>query len=280
MTESVKTTHDAGQGAGVFGRGPMFWAGMMLASLGAIAGLGLSGAVEGDAALFLLIVPAGLLLVMFLSAYHRADTPDPSCSAKDEAQKRPVIIWFVIFLAFLGAMILAVDYWDIGNPLIANGLIVLSMIFLAKAGLNSMANAGRNGAPGAPARTYLMRMLVVSFAYVGSLFAASSLIEDGDPVTVLSVLIAIVPGLAVAGYFWAIGRYVREQQDEFLRMLMVRQSLIATGLTFSAASIWGFLESFGQVGHLDAYWWPILWFFGIGIGALVNRIEHGTWGEA
>lgn len=200
-------------------------------------------------------------------------------AAQEPVQKRPVVLWFVLFFLALGAMGIAIDMANVKDPLIANGMLLFSMVFLVKAGLNSMHNAGKKGALGTPSRNYLKRMLLISLAYVGSLFAASTLIEEGDPITILSLAIAIVPGIAVAGYFWAIGRYMAEQQDEFLKMLMVRQSLIATGLSFSAASIWGFLENFDQVPHLDAFWWPILWFFGIGVGAVANKIQYGTIGE-
>lgn len=201
-------------------------------------------------------------------------------STPDKMQnKRPVTLWFAIFAVALGTILFAITYLDVKDPLIAKGLVLLSMIPLTKAGMNAMHNAGRRGQPGSPSRNYLKRMLLVSLAYVGSLFAASTLIERGDPITLLSLAIAVVPGLAVAGYFWAIGRYITEQQDEFLRMLMVRQALIATGLSLSTASVWGFLENFGQVSHLDAFWWPILWFFGIGIGAAANKIQYGTVGE-
>ena len=189
-------------------------------------------------------------------------------AAEAKSPTKPVLPWFAVFIVVLIGSLFAIDIWDIQDPLLANGMILLSMLPLAKAGLNSSANAAASGEMGNATRNYLMRMLVVSVAYIGSVFAASQLIEDGDPVTVLSVIIALVPGLAIALYFWAIGKYLAEQQDEFLRMLMVRQSLIATAIAFSAAAIWGFLESFGQVPHVDAYWWPIIWFFGIGIGAM------------
>ncbi|MCK0129631.1 hypothetical protein [Erythrobacter sp. F6033] len=199
--------------------------------------------------------------------------------ARTQTKCKPVLPWFVVFFAFLIGSLVAIDLLDVKNPLIANGLILLSMIPLAKAGLNASANAASRGEVGNATRNYLIRMLVVSVAYIGAVFAASQLIDDGDPVTVLSVIIALVPGLAIALYFWAMGKYLAEQQDEFLRMLMVRQALIATAIAFSAAAIWGFLESFGQVPHIDAYWWPIVWFLGIGIGAIFNKVQYGTVGE-
>lgn len=199
---------------------------------------------------------------------------------QNKSKRRPVLPWFGAFFVMLGASLFAIDYFKMNNTLTANGVVLFSMVFLAKAGMNAAANAGERGKSGGASRNYLIRMLAVSVAYVGSIFAASTLIDEGDPITVLSVFIALVPGIAVAAYFWAIGKYLAEQQDEFLRMLLVRQSLIATGLAFSAASIWGFLENFDQVQHVDAYWWPILWFFGIGVGAIANKIQYGTIGEA
>jgi hypothetical protein len=69
-----------------------------------------------------------------------------------------------------------------------------------------------------------------------------------------------------------------EEQDEFMRMLIIRQSLIASALALSCASIWGFLEAADLVMHIDAYWFAIVWFFGLAVGSVFNRIQFGTWG--
>ena len=62
-------------------------------------------------------------------------------------------------------------------------------------------------------------------------------------------------------------------------MLYVRQGLIATGITMTAAAVWGFLENYFIIDHIEAFWWPTLWCFGIGIGAISNKIKYGTFGE-
>ena len=61
----------------------------------------------------------------------------------------------------------------------------------------------------------------------------------------------LLPALPIIGIFAAIGRYLVEEQDEYVRMLMVRQTLWASGFALSVATIWGFLENFGLVGHVD-----------------------------
>jgi len=75
--------------------------------------------------------------------------------------------------------------------------------------------------------------------------------------------------------FWAIGHLLVEETDEYLRTLLVRQMLIATGLTMVVATIYGFLENYGLVPHVDAFYLTILFFAGLGIGAVVNRLTVG-----
>ena len=76
--------------------------------------------------------------------------------------------------------------------------------------------------------------------------------------------------------FGAMGRYLVEEQDEYVRMLTVRQTLWATGFALSVATVWGFLESFNLVGHIDAYYVAVLWFGGLGLGACINRATLGA----
>ena len=76
------------------------------------------------------------------------------------------------------------------------------------------------------------------------------------------------------GIFVAIGRYLVEEQDEYLRVLMVRQTLWASGFALSIATIWGFLESFELVGHVESFYVAVLWFGGLGLGACANKLDH------
>jgi len=193
--------------------------------------------------------------------------------------KKRLLPWIIAFFVGLVAMGITIDILDIKSKALASGLMILPMVFLAMMARNAMFNAKKQGAAGDPVRRYIFRMITVSFAYVGSLFLASELIEKGGEVTPLAVVLALVPGVAVSGYFWAIGRFIVEQKDEFQRLLIIRQSLVATALALSLASIWGFLENFQLVQHIDAFWWPIVWFFGLGVGAVVNKIQLGTTGE-
>lgn len=129
-------------------------------------------------------------------------------------------------------------------------------------------------------RRYKRRLAIFALIYLVMIGVMSFTLRTYDPTPTIRTLVALGPALAVVGMLWAVGRLIVEEQDEFLRMLVIRQSLIATGLTLCAATVWGFLENADVVTHLEAFWWPVVWFFGIGIGAIANRVRYGTWGAA
>ena len=89
---------------------------------------------------------------------------------------------------------------------------------------------------------------------------------------------AMLPAIPIIGFFAAMGRYLVEERDEYIRLLLVRQVLWASGFSLSLATIWGFLDSFDLVGHADGYYVVIAWFFGLGIGSLVNKYTLGDGG--
>ena len=91
-------------------------------------------------------------------------------------------------------------------------------------------------------------------------------------------VVAVLPAIPIIAIFAAMGRYLVEEQDEYVRMLMVRQMLWAMGFTISCATIWGFLDNFGLVGHVDGYWIVVVWYFGQGIGSIANKLTLGDGG--
>jgi hypothetical protein len=92
----------------------------------------------------------------------------------------------------------------------------------------------------------------------------------------LAWLAAVLPALPLIGIFGATGRYLIEEKDEYVRMVLVRQSLWAGPFALSAATVWDFLESFDLGGHVKTFYIAILWFFGLGVGSIMNKVTLGT----
>lgn len=123
-------------------------------------------------------------------------------------------------------------------------------------------------------RRYDHRVIAASLAYAVFLVVAVFLFKHHLISGPLAYVIAILPALAVCAMFVAMGRYLIEEQDEYLRMVMVRQSLWASALALTTATIWGFLESFDLAAHIDAYYIAVVWFGALGIGACVSRLSR------
>ena len=126
---------------------------------------------------------------------------------------------------------------------------------------------------------YLTRMALVMAFYLLTLFVAENQIEDRGVTGPLAALLALLPGLSFAGVIWIFGALIVEERDEFFRLLYVRQGLIATGVSFTLAAVWGYLETYRIVDPVVAFWWPTIWCFGIAIGGVANKIKYGTFGE-
>jgi Na+-driven multidrug efflux pump len=127
-------------------------------------------------------------------------------------------------------------------------------------------------------KRYNWRLIWLSLFYAAFLLLAVYGFKHRLVPDALKYLVAVLPALPIIGIFAALGRYLVEEGDEYVRMLMVRQILWASGLTLSVATIWGFLDNFGLVGHADGYWLIALWFVGLGLGGIVNKLTLGDGG--
>ena len=71
-----------------------------------------------------------------------------------------------------------------------------------------------------------------------------------------------------------------EQQSKGqIRVMAALRLAVYVGLALSCATVWGFLDNFGLVGHADGYWMVIAWFFGLGLGGIVNKLTLGAGGS-
>jgi hypothetical protein len=127
-------------------------------------------------------------------------------------------------------------------------------------------------------RRYTWRIGISMAGYVITLLLAVFLIEKRGLEGPLAIVAALLPAIFVAGVFWAMARLLVEEQDEYLRSLLVRQLLVASGLTLTVATFWGFLEEFDLVPHVPAWYAILVFFAGQGIGALVNKLTLGDAG--
>lgn len=129
------------------------------------------------------------------------------------------------------------------------------------------------------AKRNLVRTGIVVAVYLVGLVLAQHVIVGQGLGGPLAYAVALIPGLATVGMFWSTGKMIVETDDEFMRMLAVRQQLIAVGFAMSVACVWGTLEVFKLVPHVPAFYIMVLWAIGVFVGLVANRITHGVWGQ-
>ena len=190
---------------------------------------------------------------------------------------RSVPFWAGLTFGTFGA-VMGLAFSDAINAATAMILLIIP------AGLffQTLRTANRKGAchgRGEAQRLYIKRVMVFASLYLVVIALQVSFLDDGDQPLAVRAGLSLLPGLAICGVFWAIGRLILDEKDEFIRMLIVRQTLIATGFALAIATVWGFLEVGEVVPHIPAYWFAVAFFFGQFVGAVSNRITHGSWGS-
>ncbi|WP_379553266.1 hypothetical protein [Qipengyuania sp. DGS5-3] len=129
-------------------------------------------------------------------------------------------------------------------------------------------------------RRYIIRVASLMALYLILLVATKWIFQTFKPDGPAAWALAVLPALPLIGVFWAVMRLLVEETDEYIRMLIVRQCLFATGFCLTIMTIWQWLQNFdilppGNGGFGAAFFW----FIGLGFGGLYNRITMGDWGN-
>ena len=141
----------------------------------------------------------------------------------------------------------------------------LLIIPMARANQRAMAARGVNS----PAMIrYSRRFMVASLAYVALFFAAMWVARTYEPATAVRIVLAFAAALPVIFMIRAMALLLREEKDEYLRSRMIDQSLIATGILLTVATLYGFLNAFDVAPRIDAWAAFPVWAVGLGIGRL------------
>lgn len=95
--------------------------------------------------------------------------------------------------------------------------------------------------------------------YVLILFGSILGIQHLHPTGALLYLFAVAPALPIGGTIIVFLRYI-EQVDEYIRGVMLKRFILATGLTLFICTAWGFAEENAGAQHLALYLvYPLFW---------------------
>jgi hypothetical protein len=92
---------------------------------------------------------------------------------------------------------------------------------------------------------------------------------------VIAVAMAIAASLPVLGIFASWGRYLSDERDEYHQSVTLRRIAVATNATMGAAVVWGFLQAFGVMPLVEAYWVPFVWVVMQGMSGCIAVLSRG-----
>ena len=123
-------------------------------------------------------------------------------------------------------------------------------------------------------KRYNKRVLGLSLAYAAALVAVVWVFNHRPPSGIVAYGLAVLPALPILGILWAMARYLREEQDEYLRFVETGKALGATAFMLAVTTVLGFLQTFELVERIDFYWAAVIWFGGLGVASCWRAIRR------
>ncbi len=124
----------------------------------------------------------------------------------------------------------------------------------------------------AASRRYTIRLAVAMFCYVALL--SLCMLRYEHPAHSLTVLLAVLPAIAMVAVIVVVGLYLKEQKDEFQRELLIQALLWGMGATLAISSVSGFLEANAGSPHVPAFYIFVLFWAITGIVGVIQRFQN------
>ena len=124
--------------------------------------------------------------------------------------------------------------------------------------------------PQSPTSRYTLGIIVTMTLYVGALFLSILTIQAQAPTGPLLYTLAVLPALPVGGSIWVFLRYI-DKVDEYVRAVVTKRFILATGLTLFVCTAWGFLENNAGAHEFSLYLVYPLWWGLFGLSSVFYR---------
>ena len=102
-------------------------------------------------------------------------------------------------------------------------------------------------------RRYYSGALLAAFSYSVLFLSATSYVRHAHPTGVSLYAVAMLPTFSILCFLYVVGRYLREETDEFVRDQFVRSALWAIAAVMAFEMFVSFLRTFGWDGTVKPF---------------------------
>jgi len=127
-------------------------------------------------------------------------------------------------------------------------------------------------------KRYQRRVMVTMSVYVVMLFAAIYLVKHTHPHGWVLYAISVLPALPLLAYMGAMGVYLQEEKDEYVRLMTMRSLVVGTAVLLMVIVVSDFLRAISGAAPLAPFasWVTFFMAFGAaqGVQKMRNRVRE------
>jgi hypothetical protein len=146
-------------------------------------------------------------------------------------------------------------FWVIMGATVVYGVVILAIGSFTARRIIRKTGLLNNPAALRYRRRFMAAMATYVFALIVALGVHIRLHLTGP----VAYVVAVLPALPLVAAIGVMGLYLREETDEVERSIKSESALWATGGLLAVATVWGFLEMFKLVPHVEVWWAFPVW---------------------
>jgi len=123
-------------------------------------------------------------------------------------------------------------------------------------------------------KRYQRRVMVTMSLYVVVLVAAVLLVKHTHPHGWLLYAIALLPALPLLAMMGALGVYLQEEKDEYVRLITMRSLLVGTAVLLAVIVVSDFLRAISGAAPLAPFASFVTFFLGFGAAQAVQKMRN------
>jgi hypothetical protein len=162
-----------------------------------------------------------------------------------EGDVKPKRIQWMLFFAGAAALS-AIPFWmAFARPFTGTAMLIAMLVWVTAYMAYVYIGSARLKANriGPVMKRYRRRLAAAMIAYFLVLVGSLSLLREGHLTGPLLWIVAAAPAIPILGVLVAMGLYLKEEPDEFERMIHVESMLWGLGAVLAVSTVWGFLAN-------------------------------------
>lgn len=123
-------------------------------------------------------------------------------------------------------------------------------------------------------RRYVQGAFGIMLSYLGLVFTSRMAVTRWHPTNWHLYLAAALPTLPMLCFAYVVGRYLREETDEYQRDLVIRGMLWGTAAALSLSVFTSFLHAYGWTGSLPEFSEFMIFWLTVALAKVLNWLQN------